>query len=98
MERQRNAGTALPRGMFVPDFAFAPSGLRATGCYRNFAFSNELVTSHAVIISLGVTYPDPLYGGAFRRRLVGGERERHLRATEDATIVPGPCSGSLAGH
>jgi hypothetical protein len=32
------------------------------------------------------------------RRLEGGERERHLRAKGDATIVPGPYSGSLAGH
>src|SRR5436309_15698801 len=32
------------------------------------------------------------------RRLEGGERERHLRAKGDATVVPGPYSGSLAGH
>jgi hypothetical protein len=32
------------------------------------------------------------------RRLEGGERERHLRAKDYATIVPGPYSGSLAGH
>src|SRR5262247_115572 len=30
---------------------------------HEFAFSNEIVTSHVVIISLGVTYPDPLYQG-----------------------------------
>src|SRR5215510_4066445 len=28
-----------------------------------FAFSNEIVTSHRVISSLGVTYPHPLYEG-----------------------------------
>jgi len=29
----------------------------------DFAFSNEIVTSQQVIISLRVTYPDPLYEG-----------------------------------
>ena len=43
-------------------------------------------------------HPDPSSRGAFRRRLVGGERERHLRAKGDATSVPGRYSGSLVGH
>src|SRR5215510_3265344 len=30
---------------------------------RTFAFSNEIVTSHMVIFSLRVTYPDPLFEG-----------------------------------
>src|SRR5262245_10857814 len=50
-----------------------------------------------VIISLCVIYPDPLYGGAFRRRLVGGERERHLRAMEDATSSPGRTRAASSG-
>src|SRR4030095_8707011 len=36
--------------------------------------------------------------GVLMRRLASGERERHLRAKGDATFVPGPYSGSLAGH
>jgi hypothetical protein len=63
-----------------------------------FAFSNGIVTSQLVIFSLGVTYPDPSTRGAFRRRSVGGERERHLRAMDLRNLVPGPYSGNLAGH
>jgi len=52
-----------------------------------------------VIISLGVTYPDPSYEGrlpeAFCRRGTGA-----APASEglNATFVPGPYSGSLVGH
>src|SRR5215510_6333379 len=66
---------------------------------RTFAFSNEIVTSHMVIFSLRVTYPDPLFEGrlpeAFCRRGTGA-----APASEglNATFVPGPYSGSLAGH
>jgi len=62
-----------------------------------FAFSNEIVTSHMVIISLRVTYPDPSTRGAFRRRLVGGDRERHLRAMGDATSSPGRTRAASSG-
>src|SRR5262249_24795264 len=50
-------------------------GLRAVQRPPLFAFSNEIVTSHVVIFSLGVTYPDPLFEGrlpeAFCRRGTG---------------------------
>jgi hypothetical protein len=37
---------------------------QAAGCRLTFfAFSNEIVTSHPVIFSLGVTYPDPSFEG-----------------------------------
>src|SRR5262245_50697741 len=35
--------------------------------------------------------------GAFRRRLDGGERERHLRAMEDATSSPGRTRAASSG-
>src|ERR687887_640044 len=53
-----------------------------------FAFSHEIVTSQRVIFSLRVTYPDPSTRGAFRRRSVGGERERHLRAGGRRNLRP----------
>src|SRR5215510_395286 len=34
-----------------------------TSAHLTFAFSNEIVTSHGVIFSLCVTYPDPLFEG-----------------------------------
>ena len=46
---------------------------------------------------LSWSYPDPSTRGAFRRRSVGGERERHLRAGEDATPDPGRY-GQPVGH
>ena len=33
-------------------------------------------------------YPDPSTRGAFRRRLEGGERERHLRAKDLRNLRP----------
>jgi hypothetical protein len=63
-----------------------------------FAFSNEIVTSHMVIFSLGVTYPDPLYEG----RLPEASCRRGAGAAPASdggrNLVPGPYSGSLAGH
>ena len=63
-----------------------------------FAFSNEIVTSHMVIFSLGVTNPDPLYEGrlpeAFCRRGAGAAPASDGRRN----LVPGPYSGSLVGH
>src|SRR5262245_3505120 len=65
---------------------------------HEFAFSNEIVTSHVVIISLGVTYPDPLYQG--RSHEASCERGAGAAPASDGgrNLVPGPYSGSLAGH
>src|SRR5262245_64761325 len=63
-----------------------------------FAFSNEIVTSHRVIFSLRVTYPDPLFEGrlpeAFCRRGTGAAPA----SDGGRNLVPGPYSGSLVGH
>src|SRR5206468_12583327 len=64
----------------------------------DFASSNEIVTSQRVIFSLGVTYPDPLFEGrlpeAFCRRGTGAAPA----SDGGRNLVPGPYSGSLAGH
>ena len=65
---------------------------------HSFAFSNEIVSSHPVTFSLGVTYPDPLYEGrlpeAFCWRGAGAAPASDGRRN----LVPGPYSGSLVGH
>jgi len=78
--------------LFRPDFTYGSGDPRASRKIRH----------RAIDFTVKFTYvqPIPIHSsrGAFMRRLAGGERERHLRAKDYATFVPGPCSGSLVGH
>ena len=66
---------------------------------HSFAFCNEIVTSHGVIFSLGVTYPDPLFEGRLPEAFCqAGNGSGTCERVGDATSVPGPYSGSLVGH
>src|SRR5215470_5040049 len=67
-----------------------------TWLFREFPKSEIILDSELIFPYIR---PIPIHAtrGAFRRRLEGGERERHLRAMGDATSSPGRTRAASSG-